>query len=148
MTKENHENPQASEQQSSAPDPKNRQSQNETEEDDDHKNGHDKPNSQAAQKFTQSESAASSQSYVAKLVGIGFKREKVIEALQLASNNPDQTFEYLLLQPLSPPSDKSRLQKSINNSQDALQKLRFDPMFVNLHRLIQTNPELMPDILH
>ncbi|XP_033738013.1 UV excision repair protein RAD23 homolog B-like [Pecten maximus] len=109
---------------------------------------------------------------VAEIVGMGFERERVVQALRTSFNNPDRAVEYLLTgipefpaEPPAPvppaptqsapatapaPATTSSGNVTANPTQgeeDTLAFLRTQPQFNHMRRLIHQNPSLLPQLL-
>ncbi|XP_060082421.1 UV excision repair protein RAD23 homolog A-like [Ylistrum balloti] len=110
---------------------------------------------------------------VTEIIGMGFERERVVQALRTSFNNPDRAVEYLLTgipdfpaeppapvppapaqtAPATVPAPGSTLSGSVTanptqqGEEDTLAFLRTQPQFNQMRRLIHQNPSLLPQLL-
>lgn len=110
---------------------------------------------------------------VAEIIGMGFERERVVQALRTSFNNPDRAVEYLLTgipdfpaeppAPVPPSSAQSApatapapgttssgnvtANPTPQGEEDTLAFLRTQPQFNHMRRLIHQNPSLLPQLL-
>lgn len=97
---------------------------------------------------------------VIELCSLGFERDQVVRALQASFNNPDRAAEYLMTGipdlPAEPqaPTEHSESQGEgegeaapASAGESGIEFLRNQPQFRELRRLVQQNPQTLPQLL-
>lgn len=103
---------------------------------------------------------AAYETMVIELCSLGFERDQVVRALQASFNNPDRAAEYLMTGipdlPAEPqaPTEHSESQGEgegeaapTSAGESGIEFLRNQPQFRELRRLVQQNPQTLPQLL-